>query len=270
MTALATAWSGGCSDTTGPFQDQTPDPDRNDPVRIDFEWRGPIAKGNQIEIKGVFGDIRASWTSGREVVVTATKIGGAHEVAGVDIEAVTHADGVTICAVYPDVPGQRPNECAAGDYGNMSVRDSTGGAVEVEFTVHVPAGVVFVARTLAGDVEATELESDAFLRTLWGDAHVSTTGIATAKTMSGAITASIGEANWGRDLEFLTMSGDIALEIPSNTNAEIEAKVLSGKVASEFPLTRAPTGDMRGVIGTGGDRLTLATLHGDITLRRGP
>ncbi len=267
MIALMTAWSGGCSDTVGPFPDPTPDGDRNDHVRVDVEWRGQIAPGDEIEIKGVFGDIRAVLTSGSEVLVTATKIGVANDLPAVDIEAVTHAGGVTICAVYPDVPGQPSNYCAPGNDGNMSVRDSSGGDVEVEFTVHVPRGVVFVARTLGGEVEATNLESDAFLSTMWGDVRVSTTGIATAKTMTGNITASIGEADWGRDLEFVTMTGDIVVEIPSGTNAEVEARVLSGKITSEFPLTRAPTGDMRGVIGSGGNRLTLATLYGDITLR---
>jgi hypothetical protein len=258
MTALTTALLGGCSDTVGPFPDTTPDTDRNDHVRVDVEWRGQIAAGDEIEIKGIFGNIRAVWTAGREVVVTATKIGDASDVAAVEIEPVVHSGG------------EQSNYCAPAGDGNMSVRDSAGGEVEVEFMVHVPRGVVFVARALGGDVEATDLESDAFLSTMWGDVRVSTTGIATAKTMSGAITASIGKTDWGRDLEFRTMTGDIVVEIPSSTNAEVEARVLSGRITSDFPLTRSPDGGMQGVIGSGGNRLTLAALYGDITLTGSP
>jgi hypothetical protein len=272
VTALVIAWSMACGDVNinGPDWPDWPPPD--DPagqVRVPSEWRGQILPGKQIEIKGVSGDIRAIAASGSDVVVRATKIGQPNDVAAVTIDVVSHGLGVTICAVYPDVAGQRANTCEPGDAGNMSVRDTAGGSVKVEFAVEVPAGVVLVARTLKGNVVATGLESDAFVRTMSGDVRVSTTRLATAKTLWGSVVAAIGLPHWGRDLEFSTMTGDVVVTIPTATDAEVRATVLSGRITSDFPLTLEAPGDMRGTIGSGGPALKLATLQGDISLRRG-
>jgi len=270
-TTLAAAWSLACVEVNGPVVDGTDWPFARDTtgyVQIGFDWSGSIARGDQIEIKGVFGNVKAVLASGSDVVVTATKIGKPDQVAAVDIDIVTHSGGVTICAVYPDVAGQQPNRCAPGNDGNMSVRDSANGAVQVEFIVRVPKEVVFVGRTLAGDVEAIGLESDAFLSTLFGDVRLSTTRLGTATTMSGSIVASIGLPDWGRDLEFQTMSGDITLEVPSNTDAEVEASATGGSITSDFPLSQTLPGVMRGKIGAGGPMLRLATMAGNIRLKR--
>jgi DUF4097 and DUF4098 domain-containing protein YvlB len=151
----------------------------------------------------------------------------------------------------------------------MSVWDGGRGAVRVAFAVQVPAGVVLVGRNLTGDLRATGLRSDAFLSTLYGDVRVSTTRLATAKTLSGSIIASIGLADWDRDLEFSTMAGDVEVTIPAGTNAQVRAAAQSGRIRSDFPLTEVMPGDMRGTIGSGGPTLRLTTLAGDIALRRG-
>ncbi len=261
----------GCTEINGPMIEGADWPDWKfpfDTATADFEWNGLIDPGDQIEIKGVFGGIQAAATGGNRVSVFAKKTGPASEIAKVDIEVVEHAGGVTICAVYPDVPGQHPNQCGVGDAGYASVRDSGWGAVRVEFTVLVPEGVTFTGRTVNGDVEALELRSDAFLNTVAGDVHVSTWGLASAKTVSGSISASLGETDWDRDLEFLTVTGDISVTVPAETNAEVEANVVFGDINSDFPLTVVSGGELRGTIGDGGRRLMLATVNGDIRLLR--
>jgi hypothetical protein len=259
-----------CGDVNinGPdWPDWQPPGDTAGQVRVPSEWRGQIVPGEQIEIKGVSGDIRAIAASGSDVVVKSTKIGQPSDVAAVTIDVVSHAAGVTICAVYPDVAGQQPNTCEPGDAGNMSVRDN-GHRVDVEFTVEVPAGVAFVGRTLTGDVVATGLASDAFVHSTFGDIRIGTTRLATATTLWGSIVASIGLPDWERDLEFSTMSGDIAVTIPAATNARVRATTQSGRITSDFPLTQGSSRDQRGTIGSGGPMLTLTTLDGDIALRR--
>src|SRR5438034_11329802 len=74
----------------------------------EFHWKGPVAPGKVIEIKGVNGDVRASAGSG-DVEVTAVK-----RARKSDPVLVLHEDGVTICAVYPS-DGRRENTCEAGD-----------------------------------------------------------------------------------------------------------------------------------------------------------
>ncbi len=263
-TALVIAWSTGCGDAniSGPATE--------DDVSVTSEWRGQIAPGKHIEIKGVYGNIRAVPAMGSDVVVMSTKKGSAAAVAAVNIEVVPHPLGVTICAVYPDVPGQPPNACQPGAAGNMSVRPGGQGRVSVEFTIQVPEGVVVIGKTFTGDIEGTGLRSDAFLSTFSGDVQVSTTRLATANTFSGSIVASIGLSDWGRDLEFTSIAGDVRVTVPALTNAWVEAKAQSGQVSSDFPLPLVAPGRREGPIGAGGPTLTLSTMHGDISLTRGP
>ena len=268
--ALVMAWSMACGDVNinGPdWPDWTPPTDTTGQVRVPSTWHGPIAAGKQIEIKGVSGAVRAVAALGSEVIVTSTKVGKPSDVAKVSVDVVPHAAGVTICTVYPDVAGQQPNSCEPGAVGNMSVRDG-GNLVDVEFTVEVPAGVTFVGRTLAGDVVATGLASDAFAYSTFGDIRIGTTRLASATTLWGSIVASIGLPDWGRDLEFSTMTGDLAVTIPATTNARVQATTQSGRITSDFPLALGSSRDRRGTIGGGGPTLKLTTMNGDIALRR--
>ena len=95
--------------------------------------------------------------AGDRVEVTAVKKARRSDPASVQIKVVEHAGGVTICAVYPTREGRAPNECRPGEAGRMSAQDND---VNVIFTVSVPAGVGFVARTVNGGVEADGLTGD--------------------------------------------------------------------------------------------------------------
>jgi hypothetical protein len=83
----------------------------------DFNWHGRIAPGQSVEIKGVNGAIRAERSTGTEVTVEAVKSGRHSDPNSVTVQAVPHADGVTICAVYPSSDWGRPNECQPGSGG---------------------------------------------------------------------------------------------------------------------------------------------------------
>src|SRR2546428_5877417 len=158
----------------------------------EFHWKGPVAPGKGIEIKGVNGDVRASAGSG-DVEVTAVKRARKSDPDEVKIEVVQHEGGVTICAVYPS-DGRRENTCEAGDDGHMNVRDND---VTVDFTVRVPAGVRVLGKTGNGEVEAAVGSSDVEATTVNGSIPVSTTRYAQAQTGNGEIVASPGRAPGG-------------------------------------------------------------------------
>jgi len=233
--------------------------------RQEGSWRGAIGVGATVEIKGIHGAIRASASSGSEVVVSWVKEGRQDHASTVRIDVVEHADGVTLCAVYPDVPGMSPNECLPGLAGDMHVQSND---VEVTFAVKLPHGVHFIGRTLVGDVEAAGVDGSAFGYAMAGDVDISTSGLAGAVAINGSITASLGLADWGRDLAFTTVKGSIYVEIPANTNAEVRALAPNGSVSSDFPLVDSGLGWMTGTLGTGGPNLRLSTNDGNITLRR--
>ncbi len=241
-------------------------PARHAAAQAEFHWKGTIAAGKAIEIKGVNGDVRAVAGSG-DVEVTAVKHARRSDPDEVKIAVVEHADGVTICAVYPS-DGRRENTCEPGDGGHMSTHDND---VQVDFTVRVPAGVRFRGKTVNGAVEAANLASDVDVSTVNGGIRVSTSGYAEAHTVNGSIVAALGRSNWSDAIEFSTVNGGITLDLPAGLSTEVRASTVNGDIETDFPLTvtgRLGPRSLRGTIGSGGRQLALSTVNGSIRLRK--
>ena len=66
----------------------------------DYRWRGPIARGSLIEIRGINGNVRAEPSTSSEVEVQA-KVEGDESASSVQVHVVRHENGVTICTVFP-------------------------------------------------------------------------------------------------------------------------------------------------------------------------
>lgn len=275
----------------------------------EFRWRGQIAPGRAIEIKGVGGDIRAEFTPGDQVEVVAVKRSRERDPDSVPIRVVEHPGGVTICAVYPvpvgsdasgsiridaegDLAGRRyddeMNACRPGAWRNLRVGEND---VRVDFVVRVPAGVHFIGRAIQGEVAALSLRSPVSAHSMSGDVRVSTSESAEAATLSGDIEASLGRVGEGDPLRFTTLSGKIDLSLPRGTDADLRAESLSGRISADFPLDAAAAyaysyeypmkpkpyrRDFRfgkkvtGTVGRGGREIRLQTLSGDIRVRRTP
>jgi putative adhesin len=234
----------------------------------DFQWRGRLATGQTIEIKGVNGDISASPSSSGEVEVTATKTARRSNPAEVRVEVVPGPDGVTICAVYPDGSDRGPNVCEPREGGRMNTRNND---TQVHFDVRVPIGVTLAARTVNGEVRAESLQSDVNARTVNGSVRLSTTMTAEASTVNGSVIVTMGRMNTQDGATFRTVNGEIQLNLPAVVDANLRADTLNGSVRSDFPITVQGSMSprrLRGTIGNGGPELHVSTVNGGITLRR--
>jgi Putative adhesin len=231
-------------------------------------WRGAIAQGNVIEIKGVNGDVRAVAAAGVEVEVSAVMKGRRNNPAEVRLEIVQHAEGVTICAMYPTTDS-RPNECAPGNGGRMNVRDND---VTVDFTVRVPAGVRFAGRTVNGDVMADHLAGPVSIRTVNGDAEFSTSAYGDAQTVNGSIRGALGSTGWTNALSFKSVNGSVSVDLPADASTDVKVTTVNGRISTAFPITVNGTVNPRrlnGTIGGGGRELEIETVNGSVTLRKG-
>jgi hypothetical protein len=225
-----------------------------------FHWSGHVAAGQRLEVRGINGSIHAQPASGERVEVYAYKSGREIDPVSIGVKVVESDGGVTIFAV-PQVGGNC-GECA--DSPNHPAGDAN-----VDFTVSVPSGVRFVARTVNGLVEAKSLDADMEAHTVNGDVVVSTTGAAQGETVNGSITASVGKID--SPLNFSTVNGTISLEMPGAAAARVHAKTQNGPIRTDFPLSvggRFPTQHAEGTIGCGGPELRIATVNGSIYLRR--
>ena len=232
-----------------------------------FQWRGALSQGQAIEIKNVNGDVHAAVSQSGQVEVTARKTARRSNPAEVRIEVVPHGGGVTICAVYPSSDGA-PNTCESSGRGRNNTNNND---TVVNFDVRVPPGVSFVGRTVNGEVEANGLQSDVQAQTVNGSVKVATTGLATAATVNGSVTATMGRADWPEGGDFKTVNGSITLTLPSVFDADVRADALNGSITSDFPITMTGTVSprrLRGTVGAGGHNLTLSTVNGSIRLLR--
>jgi hypothetical protein len=229
-----------------------------------FSWSGRLAPGQTIEVYGINGGITAK--TGPEASVTAVKSSRRTNPDLVEVRAVEHAGGVTICAVYPGARG----ECTPGQgiRGGSNIENND---VQVEFTIDVPSGVKAELHTVNGNVDARELTGDTEVQTVNGSVEVSTSGVARAQTVNGSVNASMGDADWTGTLEMTTVNGTIHVELPSSVSADVRASTVNGNIDSDFPLTvRGKHGPKHaeGTIGAGGRDLKLSTVNGAIELRQ--
>lgn len=235
----------------------------------DFNWRGRLANGRTIEVKGINGEIEAVAASGDEVRVTAVKEDGRRgDPEDVDIEVIEHDEGVTICAVYPPGRDGRPNECAPGRGGRMNSHNND---VRVHFRVEVPRGVNLSARNVNGEVTARGLSGDVIAHTVNGEVDVSTTGLVRASTVNGGLDIEMGRSDWNGDLEFETVNGSISIAIVGDLDAEVSASTVNGSISTDYPLTvqgRFGPKRLRGTVGDGGRELSMSTVNGSIELLR--
>ena len=234
-----------------------------------WDWSGRVDRGDAIEIKGTNGAIRAERAGGDEVQVEAELRARKSDPDEVRLEVVEHSGGVTICAVYPAPRGKRPNECAPGGRGHSNVENND---VKVSFTVRVPEGVNLIARTVNGEIDAHGIRADVKAYTVNGSVDVSASGLVEATTVNGSVTASLGEANWDGELDFVTVNGSVTLEFPDDLNCELDVQTVNGSVSSDFPITvrgKFSPRELHGVIGDGGRSLNVKTVNGSIHIRRG-
>lgn len=266
MSSLRTAIALGIAVTLVACGETTTGPGHSNRVDRRFSWEGPVARSQRIEIRGINGSIRGERTTGGTAVIDATIYGSAEWAGDVVVEVVEHAEGITVCARYPDrdgwlipcVPDQFP-------HGNIESHD-----VRVEFTVGVPDGVTLDANTINGSVDA-DVTGDVFASAVNGNIEIVTDGIAGALTVNGSIDASLGATSWDRSLRFTTVNGSVRVAIRSGADVRVDGSTVNGHAASDFPLTVTNTRytrSIRGTLGAGTWGLTLSTVNGDVSLRR--
>lgn len=234
--------------------------------RDEFRWTGRIAPGATLEVKGINGRITAVASTGREIELVALKRGRRHDPKLVEIEFVEHDGGLTICAVYPS-SDDRKNECKPGKTGRMNVRNND---VNVEFTLKVPAGVSFVARTVNGSVHADGLGGDVAGYTVNGSVQLDAQGRAQAETVNGSIRATLGKVDWKDPVAFRTVNGSVRVSLPASANAAVRVETVNGGIESEFAMSGVTKTrrSLSGTIGSGGRELQIKTVNGSVALRR--
>jgi hypothetical protein len=240
------------------------------PVAEDWVWRDRITTGNTLEVRNIDGAIKVDAASGDTVEVVGHKEALCDDAVDVKLEVVKHAQGVTICAIYPAPPGSPPNECKPGG-GHIELRDHK--RVSVALAIKLPAGLRFVGRTVNGGIETTGLGGDADVSSVNGSIRVSSPGQVRANTVNGSIHASFGRTDWTGELRVATVNGSVTVELPPEASTDVTLGTVNGRIDSDFGLAgmsvepRKPR-KLAGTIGAGGRQLKVDTVNGSVNIRR--
>jgi hypothetical protein len=108
-------------------------------VKAALLWRGCLATGATLELRGLNGPVRVDASEDGQVEVAATQAGPRSARSAIALQVVEHRHGVSVCAVR-----QGPGPAA---------RIGEGLTAEVDLVARVPPGVHVIASTSNGDVE---------------------------------------------------------------------------------------------------------------------
>lgn len=253
---LLIACHGGRSATPAPPTPSAPAvaATESSPIRgaAPFRWKGPA--GSFVSIRNVNGTIRATPTTDAEAEIVAEMRDG-DDGAGVVVERT--AEGVTFCVTYDAAPERTCRDRM--DHSSHRHRDA------VDFTVKVPQNVRFVARTVNGAVYAQGLTFGIDVESVNGALDLESVVDARGSTVNGSIHATFARADWSRPVELTTVNGEVVVTFPPNTNADLRADTVHGRVPVNLPVAGQLAGShVHTSLGTGGHDVRLRTVHGSI------
>ena len=224
------------------------------------------------------GGVRLDASSSRVTLDLSGRYGG-----GDSRFEVTVPIGVRIVA-----RAQSGDIAISGTQGEVDARSQSGDIKIEDVANRLDVG------TLSGDIEAHGVNADVQIKSVSGDIRVSDLkGDFEGETVSGSIELHGAAGRFVRshttsgDLvyegsidpsgryELSAHSGDIKLNIPSNTSAQLSVSTWSGTLDSDFPITLRPgehgigSGQAKRFtfdIGNGAARISAETFSGDITI----
>jgi|CXWL01.1.fsa_nt_gi hypothetical protein len=229
-----------------------------------------IAAGGTLALENINGPMVITQGTGRtaEVIVTKRVIKG----DGSYVKAVMEERGgtVRICTIYTNRDPNR--KTCSGENSSSSRRRDNYDEVEMRYEVRVPAGVLVDAESVNGSITATGLEASAALQTVNGPIVFSGTTASHLETVNGKIKATFTKAAWDGTLEVSAVNGGVDLTFPAGFEADLSGETVNGGITSDFPVTiegKWGPKSFNGKIGRGGRRLSIETVNGGITLKKG-
>ncbi|KQV23772.1 MULTISPECIES: DUF4097 family beta strand repeat-containing protein [unclassified Kitasatospora] len=130
-------------------------------------------------------------------------------------------------------------------------------------------------KTVSGDVNAQSVAGELRVNTVSGHLTVvaGTGDKLVAKSVSGSVTLDVDTAT-PTDLHVNTVSGPVAVRLPSQADAKVELGSTGGELSSTFEELTVSGGwgtrKLSGQLGSGTGRLQVSTVSGAVTVQRRP
>lgn len=221
-------------------------------ISKDFDRTYPLQPCGTFELQNVNGPVEVQGWDRNEVEIHAVKTAKQQEadLERVSIEVNARPDSIAVATRYPQNEGVE---------------------VAVEYTIRVPHGArVEHIGTVNGTLRIAGLENVEDLHTVNGDIEIfEAGGNVRAHTTNGNVRLELAHTPDKAGATAETTNGSLVVAVPSDLQAEIEAKCLNGNFYSELPITMESTDrprEMHGKLGRGGPPIHLRTVNGGIRL----
>lgn len=230
-----------------------------------------IPSGQWIRVRNLNGDLRVRAASGDKVEITATKHWRRGDPQKVRIETKRSGDGsILVCAFWTE-----DASCSETSYqsdsrdGGWLRRDND---VSVDFEIRVPKGVRVGVFGVNGGVRVEGASSEVRASTVNGSVNAtSMSGPVQASTVNGSVHATMGRFDGDQDLTYSTVNGTVVAEFTDDVNADIDLSTVNGRFQTDWPVTisgRIDPRRLRATLGTGGRRIRMSTVNGNVELRK--
>lgn len=129
------------------------------------------------------------------------------------------------------------------------------------------------ANTVSGELQARDIDGAVRFNTVSGELTLANGSVSAlrADSVSGRIAADVTLESPG-DVNVTTVSGEVALRLPDDTDARVKLKSVSGNVQTDFgslSVKKAPASrNVNGNVGAGSSDVSVTTVSGPITLLR--
>ena len=219
-------------------------------ISKEFNQSYPLQPGGSLELQNVNGTVDVEGWDRNEIEVHAVKTAKHKEsdLERVSIEVEARPDAVSIATRYPQNEGVE---------------------VAVDYTIHVPHGARLEhIGTVNGTLKIAGVENVEDLHTVNGNIEVyEAGGTVHAHTTNGNVHLELAKLPDKTGATAETTNGSLVLAVPSDIQADLEARCLNGNFYSELPLTlesnQRPR-EVHGKLGRGGAPIQLRTVNGGI------
>jgi DUF4097 and DUF4098 domain-containing protein YvlB len=221
-------------------------------ISKDFDRTYPLQPGGTFDLQNVNGPVEVQGWDRNEIEVHAVKTAKQREsdLERVSIDVDAKPNSVTVATRYPQDEGVE---------------------VAVEYTIHVPHGAhVEHLGTVNGTLRIAGVEIIEDVHTVNGNIEVYEGGGSIhAHTTNGNVHIELLHFRDKNGAFAETTNGSVIFAVPSDTQAELEARCMNGNFSSEFPLsmeTSEKPREIHGLLGKGGAPIRLHTVNGAIRL----
>jgi DUF4097 and DUF4098 domain-containing protein YvlB len=247
-----------------------------------------VSPGGELVVDADGAGVHVSGNDGNQVIVHVVARGSDKDLATLQLDAIQKGDGVTVTL--------RKSQRSWFSWGGWSGEQNIDVSVPRRYAINVRTGGGDVGlrdtvgtaslKTSGGDISAKNVVGNVELRTsggsiladtIRGDVDADTSGgdvrllhvdgKIRGNSSGGSVRCSLVGAN--RGISATTSGGDIELNLPPGTAANLDASTSGGEITTDIPVTSKvlKETDLVGTLNGGGERIYAHTSGGSIRVR---